>query len=210
MRALISKLTSVIAVLAPSMIIGLSAQAQADAVLEPIGGKGGSHFVARCPERKYLTGFDLRVGGNVDAIRPLCVSAYAPAQAGVIEPYRFGFGGTGGGGDVRVVCRTDAPVVAGIRVGYEGAQTKIVNNIHLFCGLAATNQHVAKYPAAVFDGPPASQTGTPNSTSANSYVLSRQDCPTGLVAVGISGRSGTWLDALGLICGAPKLTPAVR
>lgn len=210
MRALISRLTSAAAALAASMIVALPAQAQADAILEPIGGKGGSHFLARCPERKYLTGFDLRVGGNVDAIRPLCVSAYAPGQAGAIEPYRFGFGGTGGGDDVRVVCRTDAPVVAGIRVGYEGAQTKVVNNIHLFCGLAAADQHVAKYPAAVFDGPPASPTGIGNASRSNSYGLNRQDCPAGLVAVGISGRSGTWLDALGLICGAPKLTPAVR
>jgi hypothetical protein len=209
MKALISKVGSALAVLAPSMIIALPAQAQADAVLEPIGGRGGNHFVARCPEKKYLTGFDLRVGGNVDAIRPLCVSAYAPGQAGAIEPYRFGFGGTGGGDDVRVVCRTDAPVVAAIRVGYEGAQSKIVNNIHLFCGLAAADQHVAKYPAAVFDGPPTTPIGTSNSSRANSYVLSRQDCPPGLVAVGISGRSGTWLDALGLICGPPKLTRAV-
>src|SRR5258708_34996308 len=32
-------------------------------------------------------------------------------------------------------------------------------------------------------------------------------CIAGLVAVGSSGRSGVWLDAVGLICGAPTLTP---
>lgn len=196
--------------LVPSLIIALSAQAQADAILEPIGGRGGSHFIGRCPETKYLTGFDLRVGGDVDAIRPLCVSAYAPAQVGAIEPYRFSFGGTGGGGDVRVVCRNDAPIVAGIRVGYEGVPNQIVNNIHLFCGLAVASQQQTKYPAAVFDGPPAAPTTTGTPGRSNSYALSRQDCPPGLVAVGISGRSGVLLDALGLICGPAKLTRATR
>lgn len=206
MRAFISKLTSAAAVLAPSMIIALPTHAQADAILTPIGGRGGSHFIGRCPDRKYLTGFDLRVGDDVDAIRPLCVSAHASASVGAIEPYRFSFGGTGGGGDVRVICRSDAPIVAGIRVGYEGAQTQIVNNIHLFCGQALTGQQLAQYPAAVFDGPPASPTGTGNAGRPNSHQLNRQNCPPGLVAVGISGRSGVLLDALGLICGPAKLT----
>jgi hypothetical protein len=37
-----------------------------------------------------------------------------------------------------------------------------------------------------------------------------QRCPTSLVAVGINGRHGEWLDALGLICGVPLLTPDDR
>jgi hypothetical protein len=208
MRASISMLKSAARAIAPSVIIALTAHAQADAILEPIGGRGGSHFVGRCPEKKYLIGFDLRVGDDVDAIRPLCVSAYAPAQVGAIEPYRFSFGGAGGGGDVRLACRNDTPIVAGIRIGYEGDQNQIVNNIHLFCSLAVTGQPPAKYPAAAFDGPPASQAAIHG--RSNSHGLSRQDCPPGLVAVGISGRSGVLLDAVGLICGAPKLTRTPR
>jgi hypothetical protein len=206
MRAIVLKLTSAAALLASAMIIALPAQAQADAILEPIGGKGGSHFVGRCPDRKYLTGFDLRVGDDIDAIRPLCVTAYGSAKIGAIEPYRFSFGGTGGGGDVRVMCRNDAPIVAGIRVGFEGVHTQIVNNIHLFCGLAATDHRLAQYPAAVFDGPPASLPAVGNSGRSNVHQLNRQNCPPGLVAVGISGRSGVLLDAVGLICGPAKLT----
>ena len=30
------------------------------------------------------------------------------------------------------------------------------------------------------------------------------------MAVGINGRTGRWLDALGLVCGAPALTPRPR
>jgi hypothetical protein len=76
--------------------------------------------------------------------------------------------------------------------------------------LAATGQPPAKYPAAAFDGPPASQAANEIPGRPNSHALSRQDCPSGLIAVGISGRSGILLDALGLICGPPKLTRTSR
>src|SRR6202171_6099789 len=75
----------------------LSAQAQTAAILPPFGGHGGGQFVARCPQGQLLTGFDLRTGDDVDAIRPLCVTAYGPAEAGPIEPYPSMFGGNGGG-----------------------------------------------------------------------------------------------------------------
>src|SRR5690348_17024944 len=65
----------------------LSAQAQKDLFIEPIGGHGGSQFIARCPQGQHLTGFELHTGDDVDAIRPLCVTAYQPSEAGPIEPF---------------------------------------------------------------------------------------------------------------------------
>ena len=38
----------------------LSAHAQSDVMLPPLGGDGGSQFVARCPQGLFLTGFELR------------------------------------------------------------------------------------------------------------------------------------------------------
>src|SRR6266566_4177283 len=64
----------------------LSAQAQTDAVLPPIGGEGGGQYVGRCPQGQFLTGFDLMTGDFVDKIRPLCVTAYGPADVGPLMP----------------------------------------------------------------------------------------------------------------------------
>jgi hypothetical protein len=75
-------------------------------------------------------------------------------------------------------------------------ETEVVNNLHLFCGVAAPAQTLAEFPAAVFDGP-----------YAKDRSSGTQRCPAGLVAVGINGRSSKWLDAVGLICGPPQLTP---
>jgi hypothetical protein len=209
----------------------LSAQAQTDAILPPLGGPGGSQFVARCPQGQLLTGFELRTGDDVDAIRPLCVTAYGPREtsdaslttgSGLITIYKdpWGtkfdlvklesgwYGGTGGG--IRnIICPQDAPIVTGMFVGWEGRKIYTVNNIHLFCGVAATTQTPSEFPSAVFDGPatPLGDSFLALGDDSVSADNSTQRCPAGLVAVGINGRSGKWLDAVGLICAPPKLRP---
>jgi hypothetical protein len=182
-------------------VASVSAQAQPDAVLPPIGGGGGGQFVARCPQGEVLTGFDLRAGDDIDAIRPICI----PAVVGNFQPYPHSYGG-GGGSPVQLVCPNDFPVVTGMHVGAEGVNTVTVNNLHLYCGLADATSQKAAFPSAVFDAPKAEAncdlfdcTDTVKTRSAD------QHCPAGLIAVGISGRAGKWLDAVGLICGAPKV-----
>ncbi len=185
------------------------ASAQTDTILSPIGGTGGSRFAARCPQGQHLTGFELRIGDDVDAIRPICVTAYGPAEAGPLEPSPSRFGGSGGGADIQLLCPRDNPIVVGMYVRAEGVRTISVNNIHLFCGIAAAAQTRSQYPSVVHDGPNAK----PDEglfglgTHYVSSTTGTQHCPAGLVAVGINGRSGIYLDALGLICGAPSLTP---
>jgi hypothetical protein len=185
-----------ICVPAAMLFFVLSAQAQTDAILPPLGGSGGGQFIARCPQGQLLTGFELRTGDDVDAIRPLCITAYEPAEVGPIERYPSKFGGDGGGDTRQLVCPRDAPIVTGMFVYSEGFVTEIVNNIHLFCGLAATTQTPSEFPAAVFDGP------FYNIAWRNSYRPNSLDhtqrCPAGLVAVGINGRSGIWLDSAGI------------
>jgi hypothetical protein len=180
----------------------------ADATLLPIGGGGGGPFTARCPQGQLLAGFELRTGDDVDAIRPLCVTPYGPADVGPREPYANKFGGDGGG--IRqLVCPNGIPIVIGMYV-YAVGRTEVVDGIHLFCGTAATTQgpsgDQSNVPAAVFDG----TGGHPGSgwlAPFSSVESDTQRCPAGLVAVGINGRSGSWLDAVGLMCGAPTLTP---
>jgi hypothetical protein len=210
------------------MFMVLSAQAQSTAILPPIGGNGGGQFVARCPESQYLAGVELRTGDDVDAIRPLCVTTYGPHDTsavpltkgsglrstgiptllgGTVQQLDEGWYGGAGGGLRNLVCPNDTPIVTGIYIGAEGVETTVVNNIHLFCGIAAAKQQANDYPSAVFDGPYAKDTyGAFGSGNGVTLRSDTQRCPAGTVAAGISGRSGVWLDAVGLICGEPKLS----
>src|SRR5262249_33984443 len=75
--------------------------------------------------------------------------------------------------------------------------------LHLYCGTATTTQTPR-------DGPDVRhysnrQTGV--SPSGMKRAEGKQRCPTSLVAVGINGRAGVWLDAVGLLCGPPALAP---
>jgi hypothetical protein len=202
-----------VSVPAAMLFFVLSAQAQTDAILPPMGGGGGDKFVARCPQGQFLTGLKLRTGDWVDAIRPLCVTAYGPADVGPIEsspldvvipPHMFG----GNGGDLRqLICLSDTPIVTGMSVYAEGI-TVTVNSIDLFCGNAATTQRApSKDPSAQFNGTFPYGTALRRDWSQSEDT---QRCPTSLVAVGINGRSGEWLNAVGLICGVPTLTEVVK
>jgi hypothetical protein len=194
----------VISVVAGLCFSVLTVRAQADAFLPPIGGSGGGQFIARCNADQYLTGFQLRTADDVDAIRPLCVSIYGPTEVGPADPFRIYLGGDGGS-KRDLVCPSNTPIVIGMEIEYEGYETEIVNKIHLFCGLAsATVQVPGKFPSAAFDGPRAVN---PGGVHFNAPILLSQRCPDGYIALGITGRSGIWLDAVGLICGVPRFTP---
>jgi hypothetical protein len=200
-------LIRLICVSAAMLLFVLSAHAQSSVILPPIGGDGGAQFIARCPQGQLLAGFELHAGDVVDAIRPLCVAAYGPADVGPIEPYPSKFGGDGGN-PRQLVCLSDAPIVIAMYIRYAGLDTHVVRHIHLFCGAAAINQNRGEFPDAVFDGSPPGE-NRPNLFETHNPVSGEgtTQCPSGFVPVGINGRSGIWLDAVGLICGKLKLTP---
>ena len=186
------------------LAVASSGHAWADDYLEPIGGPGGGRFEAHCPANQFLAGFELSAADDVDAIRPLCVVAYAPRDVSAPASESNWYGGSGGG-VTSVVCTKYRPVVTGMIVAYEGVDTEVVNNIHLFCGVAAATQEAGNSPSAVFNAPDYD----PGSGSFSGGGGGTQHCPAGQVAVGLHGRSGIWLDAMGLICAAaPQAVPA--
>lgn len=176
----------------------------AQSYLPPIGGPGGGQFKVPCPPGQYLAGFELRAGDDVDAIRPVCASSTA-ALANTAW-----FGGPGGK-PVQLRCPSQIPAVIGLDVAAEGAETVVVNNIHLYCGLPLPNQRQPDYPSAVFDGPTAvaSRPAFPGAIGGAPVQKSEnfQSCPAGQIATGVHGRSGVWFDAMGLICGLPPAPP---
>ncbi len=181
------------------LVVALSGNAWADEYLDPIGGPGGGQFQAHCSANQFLAGFELRAADDVDAIRPLCVTVYGPRETSAASSSDW-HGGIGGA-SAYLVCPRYTPIVTGLYVNAEGADTIVVNNIHLFCGMAAGPQTASDVSAADFDAPNYTPTGYLASPTG-SYHASQQ-CPVGQVAVGMHGRSGIWVDAIGLICGAP-------
>jgi hypothetical protein len=153
-----------------------------------------------------LNGVDLHVGDDVDAIRPICFRAHAPTSDGSLNPSGDFHGGVDGGLN-RLSCPNEAPAVIGLEVAYEGEAHVIINNVHLFCGLALPNQVVPPYPTLVFDGPMIVEAYNVSGRRDIPLHRSSASCPAGLVSTGINGRSGSWLDAVGLICGPLPYDP---
>lgn len=196
---------SALGALVAMLFFVLPAQAQRDFMLPPIGGDGGGNFINRCPQGQLLTGFDLHTGDDVDAIRPICVTAYGPTDVGPRVAGGIWSGGNGGG-PRQLLCPGNAPIVTGMYVDGLGVDTIIVNKIHLFCGIASTTQTPHDVPDVSFDGSGGRTTVNLSGGRYSGEVKDTQRCLLGRVAVGINGRSGVWLDAVGLICAEPKLT----
>jgi hypothetical protein len=214
---------------AAALALLLAGNAHADAFLNSIGGEGGGQFQEHCANNDLLIGFELRVGDDVDAIRPLCVPAYgsrhvgaavfttgsglitnnadSSAPWGISQRLESGWHGGTGGGLTRILCPNDQPIVTGMFVAAEGVDTVIVNNIHLFCAEASPTRVDSEHPAAIFDAPAyrasSAVFGIGRGGSQPYRDNNTQRCPGGTVAVGVHGRSGKWLDAIGLICAAP-------
>lgn len=182
-----------------------SAQAQIDQVMPLTGGPGGGAFVARCAGTDILTGFDLMVADDIDSLRPICVTAYTPIAASEPHVFTQKFGGDGGS-PVRIICPLKAPAIVAIETLTEGFNTVVLNTFKIYCSPAAINQPQTPYPSAVVDAPHGGSHGY--ATSIAGWYTHR--CPPGLVPVGITGRSGIWVDAFGLICGAMRLDTSVK
>jgi hypothetical protein len=182
--------------------------ADADWQLASVGRDEGSEFVARCPQFSDLVGIDVYSRDDIDAVRPVCATAFGATAVGEAQPLGAPLGGSPDGANyTRLLCGGERPVVTGAYVNAEFDATSGVNNVHLFCGVAGDNPSPRATPDAAFDGPVyVKEQGV--------FVRFREEdanatahCPRNLVAVGVHGYSpGDWIHALGLICGEPGFT----
>ncbi len=184
------------------------AHAQSDEILAPMGGDGGQPFLARCPQGELLNGMDLWAGADIAAIRPICV----PGVAGQFHTYPTVFGSPekkvlGVPTDFlqQVVCPQESPIVIGMDVLAEGREVITINDIDLYCGKAVAIPQQFTFPLARFSAPHAQKRGIGGTNI--SQRARQQRCPAGLVGVGLDGRAGLWVDAVGLICGAALPPP---
>lgn len=174
--------------------------ARAETYTRLAGGRGGGPFTARCDPYRILAGVEIKTGDDVDAIRPLCRGANLPDSPANENPRTEGpmRGGNGGGAPHTIACHPTEYAVRGMVIGHEGERTRIVNNIQLVCGLG--NGQPSRNPTGGENG-----IGLWYGPRTANHIDTRIACPPGQVAVGIHGRHGIWLDALGLICGAPTI-----
>jgi hypothetical protein len=171
------------------------------------GGPGGGPFRAECPSGQYLVGVSIKAGAWVDAIYLLCAPFIA--DQGGFGKWTRGprHGGAGGSALLKdAACPRDR-VVWGIKFGWTRTEYSYVDYVELQCMPTArdgpTNNVCVQTGGGCWNKnpnpPPATFPGGLNVIGDEPF---KQNCdPKSEVATGIHGRSGAYVDALGLICG---------
>jgi uncharacterized protein YkwD len=154
----------------------------------PVGSPGGGVFRNECPLGQFVIGARYRAGYWLDQISITCAPVDA---AGMTGPQWHGatFGGNGGGPNEK-----SCPPGSIIQRGMVGLHPDgYVHFIDVVCRSTTSNAFGAGFrigPEAPFFG--------------NFYNF----CPDGEAVIGIQGRAGLFVDAIGLICGAfAQVTP---
>ena len=170
------------------MIVGVSAltppaYAQ-ERFTDPFGGDGGQQFVLRCPVGTEVTGVSALVGAYVNNIGPICNGRPVP--------------GAGGKGNPRSASCPDGSIVDRIDAIALRSPNHLLKALGLRCVARGTRQRTAAVP---LDTP-----GAYTTTSFKQFVFT-PGYPTGSMncagqsIIGLQGRAGAAVDALGLICG---------
>lgn len=165
--------------------------------LQTLGGGGGGDFRLPCPTGYYLDTIDTHGGSYVDSLYGHCTS-FTDSRS-VKETKSTG---GPGGAEYPASCLRGTFSMMSVSIAFEDNQFKFVRNIQIYCNGG---------PGAVCAG-----YGGVQCTDVSGDKNYTETCPDGMVAVGIKGRSGIYVDAIGLICGrkpvaapAPVLTPAL-
>ena len=174
------------------------------------GGPGGAYFRSDC-SGDYVVGVYVRSGAWIDAVglkcAPLLVNERRFKHPAWNKPYH---GGGGGAPQPDGVCPSDR-YVSGIKFGYtrEGSDPRYVDYIELTCtpveGGEPPNQVCLQTGNGCWDNPPSEPGGVIASFQPSPFT---QSCPSGEAATGLHGRSGRFVDALGLICGPKPVAAA--
>jgi len=156
---------------------------------ETFGGPGGGAFELACPNGTFMTGLRARSGAWLDALSPVCsVWVRRSETMGEIEVQSFT--GGSGGGESFIRCMGRSGVIVGFQMIQADNSDASIGNLNVDCG-------DYKQPSQFWNklGGSADYLGE----SARGPSVSRR-CGWGLVAAGIYGQSGAYIDRLGLLC----------
>ncbi|MGC3974845.1 MAG: hypothetical protein QM771_10740 [Nitrospira sp.] len=186
------------------MALGLALASSGSALatdLPVFGGPGGSEFRAQCPNGSYLVGFEGKTGAWVERISPVCAPWLRGSQT---------LGPPAVGQEVTTICRdsrSNTFAIHYMNVAVLKSANRLVQSIWAGCQSLTTSplgsvrlEFGARPPA-----PPGRDVGDqPECVTCpdkSPPIYSNQVCPAGEAGVGIRGRAGQFVDAVGLICG---------
>ncbi|MET0515807.1 MAG: hypothetical protein ABW047_10840 [Nitrospiraceae bacterium] len=173
------------------------------------GGPGGSSFWAPCPQGSYLVGLAGRTGAWVDRIATVCAPWLRGSQTFGAPSIGQSFGASGGGQEHTAICKKPNVnnAVQSWYIETLRSSNQFVQYIGADCSPLVAFSSLAEDGFFEFGSKPAStderlgndERITPGPTKGGKGT--EQRCPPGELAVGIHGRAGRFVDALGLICG---------
>ncbi len=156
-----------------------------------IGGAGGGAFQLSCAIDETLVGVYGRYGTYVNQIGPQCVKVDQFGRWIGDPVQRLVTGTLTSGTAFDKLCPRDAAVS-----GFRGSAAQYVNQIELECraltpsgGLTGAGSYLG-------------MTGTAGGTAQ-----ALQTCGTGNPVYALYGRSGSWIDAVGVLCRTGAITP---
>ena len=159
----------------------------------------GSPIRVVCPGG-YLVGFHGRIGSWIDNFQIVCASFDAARRQFVnATPMTPTFGLSQGGAPAEVLCNGDEAVRTITAHDTKGdGPSDVMHTIEFTCVLPTLHfPDKKKYAGA---GP---IEGRPIFFGTSFTGVFSQECPANELAIGMAGRFGRFVDALGLICGPP-------
>jgi len=163
------------------LICGRLAAGKATLLDEVPDPNSGSGFADVCDPGSALFAIRGRAGERIDAVQGLCAPPLGPRPK--LLPWR----GANGGGYYRLECPPGQVITS-----LEGSYSEFVFGIRIVCNARAS------------DGTLSGGPWTSSRTGGGGGVALQQACDAGMAGVGLSGRSGRYMDALGLVCASSK------
>lgn len=155
------------------------------------GGNGGGPFSYSCGAGAILRGFYARAGSWVDAITPVCVVESGRYAGEVVRRPEPTFGGTGGV-PLSIHCGGGQPIVEmKVTSGMLTDHIRGITALQLVCANGGINGKINVQSREI---------GGPDKPKTHRTELA---CNAGSIVRGITGRSGKWLDQIGIVCGPP-------
>lgn len=175
----------------------MAAAAQGTTVSETVGGSGGGPFRLSCPSGMAMIGINARSGEWVDALSPICaVWVKGNRTLGEIDE-QPGTGGSGGG-RTWMRCQGRRGAVTSLWVWpVNRDHRRLIGRILIDCGDYEQPSNFANKLPGSADG----------IGSAYDRERAHLRCGPGEVAVGLYGRSGAYIDRVGLLCERSRALP---
>ena len=180
-----------VAILATAGTITFSGMAWADFFEMPIqGGNGGGLFRVFCPANTFVVGLQGKSGAIVDHMRLVCAPFTLTANGknfDALHSRQFNqgevIGESNGGGDDEAIC-TNGGFVKTIKFNTLFFEEKhLIEHVRITCTDAGAVSGTRLFGQFETGGSPATQT-----------------CPGGTWLVGLRGRRGSFVDAIGGMC----------